>query len=154
MSRIAVALLWLAACTAEAEPTRPFTHEAEGEPSPLIATAHPGGQPQRTGEDPADADATALDTAAPAEPAPPRCAILSPIDGTRAAGGASLTFDGEAETADGAAAILRWTAPSAGMSVLGDAFDYILPPGPHTITLQAWDDAGRTCVASVEVLVR
>lgn len=153
MSRIAVALVWLAACTAEADPTRPSPLEPAGDPGATTAAANPSALPQRAGADDAPAEETTADTAAPAD-APPRCAILSPIDGARAAAGVALTFDGEAETAEGGAAVLRWSAPSAGMSVLGDAFDYILPPGPHTVTLQAWDDAGRTCVASVEVVVR
>jgi hypothetical protein len=153
MSRIAVALVWLAACTAESDPTSTPTHTPDAGDRPMSAAANPPGLPERAGAEAAEPAEAAVDTAAPIDLAP-RCAILSPPEGALTRAGVALTFDGEGEAADGASTTLLWTAPTAGMSVLGDAFDYILPPGRHTVTLQAWDGDGRTCAASVEVVVR
>ncbi len=104
-----------------------------------------------------DALDTALDTAGGAEDVPAEdrinCHIAEPFDGLVFEAGASIDFNGVAQSIGGGDFVMMWSSDTYGTMAVGEVFEFILPVGAHEIEMKVWDDGGAVCVDYVNIVV-
>lgn len=85
---------------------------------------------------------------------PPVVAITSPVDGSRIAPGASVSFTGTATDPGGGPLVTRWTSSLAGQ--IGTSLSFTrsdLAMAKHNITLTATDENGQSASATVDLYI-
>lgn len=85
----------------------------------------------------------------------PVVSIAAPVDGSQAAQGEAVTFEGSASDPDGGSVSVAWESSIDGpfatrLTATTDA----LSPGSHTITLRARDEDGANASASIALIVK
>lgn len=89
----------------------------------------------------------------PAPNQPPTCAITAPADGDVFASGETVALEADVVDPEGGYLSVYWTSSASGPIADGASATAVLPDGAQILTVQALDDAGDACDASLTVTV-
>lgn len=90
------------------------------------------------------------------EPAPnqaPTCTITAPAEGDAFASGAEVALEADIVDPEDGYLSIYWTSTASGAIADGASASVVLPDGAQILTVQALDDAGDSCDASVAITV-
>jgi len=84
---------------------------------------------------------------------PPDCLITAPTDGATLPSGEYIWFEADVDDPDGEDPTTLWWSDRHGAMVLGEAFEFILADGVHTIRIDVMDERGGTCQDTITITI-
>ncbi len=84
---------------------------------------------------------------------PPTCSVTAPTEGEIFLSGATVSLEAEVVDPEGGNLSIYWTSTASGAIADGPSTTAVLPDGSQILTVQALDDHGNDCNASVAVVV-